>query len=593
MNITLRMAAMLMASSLTAGMLQAADMTKTLKLVYPAGATGFDPAKVSDSYSNQVNENIFDTLLTYDYLARPAKLIPNTVESLPEITNNGKTYTFKIKPGIYYSDDPAFKGNKRELVAADYVYSFKRILDKTINSPMSYLLAGKLEGTDELVNASGQGALNYDTEIEGIRALDKYTLQLNLKEVNYNFSYVLAMPIFSAVAKEAIEAYADNTNAHPVGTGPYMLKEWKPGNKIVLTANPNYRKVMFDSVADTKDDIAVMVAKDLKGKQIPAVGQIEISIIEEEQPTWLAFMNKQLDLSGIPQPALKDALDINPENPLDVKLSDSLVKQGISLQRSTLLEITFQFFNMDDPVVGGYTPEKIALRRAVAMAFPRNKTIANIRRGQAIPVKYMIPDGVAGHNPNIDSSVKYDPAKANALLDLTGYKIGADGYRTLPDGSPLIVEYGSGTSAINREWNEYWQQAFDSLKIKLEYKFGKWPELAKENREGKLQMWGLAWGADYPDGDNFMQLAYGPNKGDSNYSRFDLPEFNKLFEASLLLPNGPERQTMYDKMNKLITQYQPIIYGDTRVRSMVTHDYVKGYYAHPLMTSWRYIDIQK
>jgi oligopeptide transport system substrate-binding protein len=591
MRITFKKAVLVTATALASSLLFAADMNKVLKVAFSAGATGFDPAKVGDQYSNSVNQNIFDPLLTYDYLANPAKIIPNTIEALPEITNGGKTYTFKIKPGIYFADDPAFKGKKRELVAQDYVYSLKRFLDSTINSPMSYLIDGKFIGVDKLKEEAGQGPLNYDTEIEGIKALDKYTLQLNLKDVNYNLSSILAMPIFGAVAREVIEANAENTNAHPVGTGPYLLKDWKPGNKIILEANPSYRKDVFNFKADKNDPVAVQIEKDLKGTTLPEVGHIEISIIEEEQPAWLSFMNKQLDIVGIPQPALKDALVMNPDNPLDVKLSKKLADQGITLQRQRLLEITFSFFNMDDPVVGGYTADKMALRRAIGMAFPRNQTIANIRRGQAVPVQYAIPEGVAGHNPKAKTGAKYDPAKANALLDAAGYKIGDDGFRTQPDGSPLSIEMGTGTSAIDREWNEYWQQAFDSLHIQLTFKVGKWSELAKANRKGELQMWGLAWGADYPDGDNFMQMFYGPNKGDSNFAFFDLPEFNKLFEESLLLPDSPKRQKLYDKMNKLVVQYQPYIYGDTRVRSMVVHSYVHGYKVHPLINGWRYIDV--
>ncbi|CAM3641119.1 Periplasmic dipeptide transport protein precursor [Vibrio aerogenes CECT 7868] len=586
-------AALLAAAITTSGSLYAAGPHGTLNVDIDGPATGFDPAKVGDNYSMQVVGNVYDTLLTYDYLARPVKLVPNVIESMPQITNGGKTYTFKIKPGIYFADDPAFKGKKRELVAADYVYSLKRILDKTINSPTNYLLAGKFVGADKLVKAAGNGPLNYDTKIEGIKALDKYTLQLNLKEPNFNFSVIMAMPSFGAVAREVIEANAANTNAHPVGTGPYTLSDWKPGNLISLTANPNFRHKVFDFKPDPSDPVSVKVAKEMHGKTIPQIKNINIHIIEEEQPAWLAFLNKQLDLSGIPQPAYKEALVMNPDNPQDVKLAKKFVDQGISLQRTKLLEITFYFFNMEDPVVGGYTPKKIALRRAIAMAYPRAETIARIRRGQATPVNYIIPEGVAGHNPNVTSAVQYNPAKANALLDAAGYKIGADGFRTQPDGSPLSVEMGTGTAAIDREWNEFWQQTFDAVKIKLTFKTGKWNELAKMNREGKLQMWGLAWFADYPDGDNFMQMFYGPNTGDSNWSGFNLPAVNKEYEASLKLPDGPERQKLYDKINKQVAQYQPFIMGDTRISSSVTHDYVHGYKKHPIIGSWRYMSLDE
>ncbi len=578
---------------LLSGFSYAADMGKVLHVAFNQPETGFDPAKVSDNYSMSIIDNIFDPLITYDYLARPAKLMPNTIEAMPTISSDGKVYTFKLKQGIYFADDPAFGGKKRELVAEDYIYAFKRFLDPTINSPYSFLMSGRFVGADALVAKAGKNALDYNTPIEGLKALDKYTLQLTLKETNFNMTYILSMPIFGAVAREVVEANANNTNAHPVGTGPYLLKEWKPGSKIVLEANPGYRKVVFN-FAPSKDAIDADIIKAMKGKTIPSCGRIEVSIIEEEQPTWLAFMNKQLDISGIPQPALLETLDIDPKNPSKAVLKSEFVKQGIQLQRAKLLETIFTFFNMKDPVVGGTSKEKIALRRAIAMAFPRSETIAAIRRGQAVPVNYIVPEGVAGHNPSFKGAAKFDPAAANALLDKFGYKRGPDGWRVQPNGQPLSIEFSTGTSAIDKQWDEYWQKTFDSLKIHVKFKPGKWNEHNKASMQGKLQMWGLSWSADYPDGENFMMLLYGPNGGDTNNAFFNDPDYNKLFETSLKLPDGPERNKLYDQMNKIVVAQQPWIFGDTRMRNTVAHAYIKGFKVHPiLLSTWRYVDIQK
>ena len=570
----------------------AADMTKTLNVAFVTFPTGYDPAKVSDAYSIGINSNIFDPLVTYDYLARPVSLIPNTIEAMPEITNDGTTYTLKIQPGIFFSADPIFGGEPRELIAADYVYSIKRHLDPTINSPWSYLVDGKFVGAAEMVAAANGGALDYDAEIEGLKAIDRYTLEINLTATNYNFMYVLATDAFGAVAREVIEGYADNTNAHPVGTGPYILKAGEITSVIELVANPDYRQKTFDFAADPTDPVSVQVAADMAGKQIPVIGNVRISVIEEEQPVWLSFLDGQLDYTGIPQPALRDALVINPDDPLDVRLADTYADQGMSLQRQQALEVTYTFFNMADPVVGGYEPAQIALRRAIALSFPINETIARIRRGQAVPVQYVVPEGVAGNNPNFQGQTGYDPAQANALLDAAGYMIGPDGMRTQPDGAPLSVEMATGTSAIDREWNEFWQQAFDSIKVTLTFQEGQWSELAKANREGTLQMWALAWGADYPDGDNFMQLLYGPNTGDANSAGFDHPEYNRMYEESLLLPDGPERQALYDAMNEIVVGYQPWIFGDIRVGSTIVHPNVMGLKLHPILnTAWRYVDL--
>lgn len=577
----------------------AQNTQKTLHLPLATPITGLDPAKVSDRYSLMVSSNIFDSLLTYDYLARPETIIPNTVEALPTISNQGKTYTFKIKPGIYFSPDPVFKNKKRELVAADYVYSMKRHLDKTLRSPWSFLVNGIYQEADSLTETDSltgdtKTPFDYDREIKGIKAIDKYTLELNLKETNFNLNQILAMPTFGAVAREVIEAYSENTNAHPVGTGPYQLASWKPGDRLVLRKNPNFRLEIFNFQPDPSNLISVQAAADMQGKKLPAIDQIELKIIEEEQPIWLAFLNRQLDYVGIPQVALTTALNIDPENPTHATLKAELKNKGMQLQRQRELGLTFTIFNMEDPVVGGYKRENIALRRAIALAYPQHETIANIRRGQAVPAQYIIPQGVAGHNPNFVAQTGYDPAKANALLDATGYKLGPDGYRTLPTGVPFSIEMASGNTALELQWDGYWQQAFDAIKIKLTFSRAKWSEHAKANREGQLQMWGLAWGADYPDGSNFMQLHYGPNTGDNNYAAFQNSEYDALYEQSLNLPHGPERQRLFDKMNQIVINYQPWVFGETRLSNVLSYDYVKGLVINPLLQApWRYIDIDK
>ena len=120
----------------------AADPAKVLRITFQAAETGFDPLKVSDYYSGTVIEAIFDPLLTYDYLARPAKLVPNTASSLPEISDKGRTYRVKVKPGVYFADDPALKGARRELTAEDYAYSIRRFLDPKNRSPYAFLFEG-------------------------------------------------------------------------------------------------------------------------------------------------------------------------------------------------------------------------------------------------------------------------------------------------------------------------------------------------------------------------------------------------------------------------------------------------------------------
>src|ERR1700682_4613445 len=159
----------------------AADMSKTLRTAYIAPETGFDPAASSDIYSDSVQRAIFDTLYGFDYLARPYRRTMRTAASMPEVTDEGRTWTMRLKPSIYFADDPAFKGKKRELTAADYVYAWKRLLDPRVRSPFAWYLQGKIVGADPVLEAAKQtGRFDYDAPIEGLVALDRFILLVNL-----------------------------------------------------------------------------------------------------------------------------------------------------------------------------------------------------------------------------------------------------------------------------------------------------------------------------------------------------------------------------------------------------------------------------
>ena len=287
------------ALALVAASADAADPNKVLRIAFINAETGFDPARVSDSYSNVVNEAIFERLLSYDYLARPARLVAEAAEAMPDVTDSGRVYTFRIRKGIHFAPDPAFKGKRRELTADDFVYSFKRFVDPRLRSPWAFMLEGKVEGLDELVEAAKRhGRFDYDARVAGLQALDRYTLQVRLRRTDYVFLYTMAHGSFGAVAREVVEAYGDDVAAHPVGTGPYFLKEWRRANLIVLEANPEYRGFTWNYAASEPADEPLV--KTMRGKKMPQVGRVEISVIEEEQSRWLAFNQKELDYLQLP-----------------------------------------------------------------------------------------------------------------------------------------------------------------------------------------------------------------------------------------------------------------------------------------------------
>ncbi len=565
---------------------------KVLRVTFQAAETGFDPARISDYYSGTVIEAIFDPLLTYDYLARPAKLVPNVARSLPEVTDQGRTYTIRIRPGIYFADDPAFKGAKRELTARDYAYSFKRFMDPAVRSPYAFLFEGKIAGLDELaVRARKSGRFDYDADIEGLEAPDRYTLRIRLNRADFNFSHLLAFPLAGAVAREAIEAYGNDANSHPVGTGPYRLASYVRSSKIVLEANPGFREKTWDAMAG--DDPADReIAQRMAGKRLPAIGTVEISIMEETQSRWLAFLGGQTDIEY----QLSDLAGIFMA--ADGRLKPEYAARGFKLDRSVDPEITYLYFNMQESIggkpnpVGGFSKEKIALRRAIAMAYKLDDQIRIIRNGQAVRAQYPIPPGVAGHEPAYRSSIPHDPRLANALLDRFGYRRGSDGYRALPDGRPLVLRYSSVPTEVYRQFDELMKRSLDSIGVRLEIHKDRFAELIKLENDCRLMMRSSAWIADYPDGDNFMQLLYGPNSKQSNNACYRSPEFDRRYEESRTLPDGPGRNRLYREMARIIETDGVWVLADSRYRNVLLQPYVIGYRKHPVLhAEWLYIDL--
>ncbi len=290
----------------------AADMNKTLHIGFVSAETGFDPQAMSDLYSATVARVIFDPLYRYDYLARPFRIIPNTAVALPDISADGMTWTIKVKPGIYFADDPAFKGKKRELTAADYVYAWKRIADPKVRAPNIEFVHNRFVGDTEFMKAAGADVNIYDLEFQGIRAIDRYTIQLKLKAPDYDLLDDLTSVTTAAVAREVVEKYGDAAHrvmANPVGTGPYLLKEWRRAQKITLEASPSFRELYFPDSSDPADKD---ILAEMKGKRIPAIGRIEVSILEESNPRLLAFIKGELDVSNpVPPDLILNVLDGN------------------------------------------------------------------------------------------------------------------------------------------------------------------------------------------------------------------------------------------------------------------------------------------
>ena len=560
------------------------DPNKVLHTMFPQAETGFDPAKVHDLYSNTVVEAINEALLTYDYLARPAKLTPRTAEALPEVGEAGRIYTFRIKKGIHFTDDPVFAGQRRELTAADYAYSIKRLVDPKIRSPYRMLVDGKIEGLDQLAKrAEESGRFDYDAPVAGLAVLDRYTLKITLREPDYNFPYIMAMPTLGAVAREAVEHYGDDSNAHPIGTGPYRLGKWRRGSLIELLANPDYRGIPWTFTAHEAGDERLVA--EMRGKILPTIGRIEISIMEEDQGRLLAFQNRELDLfelRGGLAPRMMAGATLKPE----------FVAMGAKLSRIVDPELAYPYFNMRKGTFVGLGKEKIALRRALILAYDSEEEVRTVWNGQARAIEFPVPPDIVGHLPKYRSSNPTDLKLAIALLDKFGYKIGADGWRTHPDGKPLVVHLTTFPDSEGRLLDELWSKTLNKLNIRLSVDKKKFADVLKAEKTCQIEIRPDRWIADYPDGDNFMQLFYSKNIGQTNTSCTDIPEYDALYEKARKLPPGPEREALWVDMARLLEYYGAIRVSVARNRNMVMQKQVIGFKKHPiLLADWLYIDL--
>lgn len=566
----------------------AAPPQKVLRIPFVAAETGFDYAQVSDLYSNIAISHIFDSLYDYDHLARPFKIKPATAVAMPEVSADFRTYTVRLKPGTYFADDPAFKGQKRELVAADYVYSIKRYFDPKIKSPhYSGMVDEGIVGLDEHRQAAikAKKPFDYDREVEGLRALDRYTLQFKLAEPRPRFIYALAG--FVAMAREVAEAYGDAIGEHPVGTGPFRLTQWRRSSLMVFERNPNYREEYYNAEPNADDVAGQALLARFKGRRLPMVDRVEVSVVDESQPRWLAFLNNEFDVAAVPLEFTNVAL---PQG----KLAPNLAKRGIQLRRRLGSDVTFYYFNMDDPVVGGYTPQKVALRRAISLATNVEQEVTRVRRGQAIPAQSGVAPDTYGYDPTFKTeNSEFSPAKAKALLDLNGYvDRDGDGWRDQPDGQPLVIKYATQPDPISRQFDELWKKNMDAINVRLSFDIGKWPDQLKRARAGQLMVWALGSSSSSPDSSGGFERSYGPSAGAGNLARFKLKAYDDVYRRIDSLPDGPERLAAMREGNRLLVAYMPYKFNVHRIINQLVQPWVIGYRAPIFWNNyWHMVDI--
>jgi len=525
-----------------------------------------DPAQAGDEYVNEVVPNIVEGLLQYHYLKRPLEVIPQLADGMPKVSKDGLTHTFKIKKGVRFQDSEVFPDGKgREVVAADFIYSWKRIADTRTKSDGFWIFDGKIKGINEWRDKLAKGTGKFEDPIEGLVAPDDHTLIVKLNKPYFQLYYVLTQAYAGVIPHEAVEKYGAEFLNHPVGTGPYKLDHWIRGNKVILSRNPNWHGETYPTEGEKGDLEAGLLAD--AGKPLPFVDQLIFYEIPEDQPRWLTMMKGAVDFSDLPKDNYDGAVEKDAKT-----LKPQLVKKGIRLFIAPNADIVYISMNQEDPILG----KNVNLRRALALAYNTVPSLEKFYNNRGIVAQSPIPPGLDGYDPNFKNPWKeFNLEKAKEYLAKAGYP----GGKGLPP-----IEYSTTSSSTSNQMAEYLEQQFAPLGIKIVVVANSWPQFTDRIRTKKSQIFGIAWRVDYPDPQNMFQLLYGPNSSPGpNNSNFNNPEFNKLYEESLTLPPGPARTKIYQKLRDIFVDQLPWIPTVHRLDYRILHSWVKNYKHNPIM----------
>ncbi len=509
--------------------------------------TNIDPIQSDTIYANIITVNVYDTLYRYKYLARPYEIIPNLAVGMPEVSDDGLSYTIRIKEGVGFIDDEAFpEGVGREVVAGDFVYSIKRHFDPENISRGAWLWDGRIEGMDQWIEGGG----DYDAPVSGLTAPDDYTIRIRLTQPFPQLTYTFAMGFSAFVPREAVEYHGTALGRRAVGSGPYRLTDFNT-TRAVFEANEKYREEPLDLAYEGYDpDVhGHLGIEKLAGLAPPYVDRLEIDFIEETSSRWASFTSgREIQYATVPPEQVPSVLASRNPVTLNPEFADRY--HMISTPETGLV---FTVFNMDDPVIGvNDDPERNRMNRelrcSVRDAFSWQQRNDRFYAGLGVVFPGVIPPVV----PEFDAGMDQDSVTQNG--DRARRRLADAGWT---DANLPELEYGSTANTINREMYEQFRGNLtnvgypqEKISIRTFANFGDFSE-AMHNKE--LMIMGYGWGMDYPDAENTLQLFYGPNGAPgSNASNYSDAEYDALYEQGAVMQPSPERTAIFRRMNQML-----------------------------------------
>jgi ABC-type transport system substrate-binding protein len=587
-----------------------------------------DPATCGDTASHGVQANFYEGLYCYQYLKRPVEVIPQLAAEMPQISEDGLTYTVRLKKGVKFSRNPCFGVDKpagaasqaaggaegprygtRTVQASDFVLAFKRCADYHVNTGLIWaFLSNRIVGLDEWRKKTQDTKVGdfarYDRPVAGLEAVDELTLRIRLTERFPQFIYILAIPALAPIPREAVDYWLgteddDAGGRKPVpldkrsvefrearqvvGTGPYVLQTFQRKSKIVLVRNEEFRPDFYPTEGTAEDRRDGLLAD--AGKRVPFIDVVHYDFVPENYSIWMRFLSRQTDASGIPPDVFE--MVITPGR----DLTDQWRQRGIYLTRYGSPLVVWIAFNMEDRVLGKSKP----LRQAMCLAFDVESYVKVLWNGRGQRAVNTIPDSFkgwkqAGPGPYCRLDVPAAQAKlAEAKKELAAAGLLVDGQ--IPE---LKLDIGSrDTDAIRQ--GEFVQQQFQKLGLRINVIYNDGPTLLEKIHNKVTQMYASGWHADYPDAENFLQLYYSPNiKKSTNNCNYSNADFDRLFEQARTLSDTPERTELYARMTRMISQDCPVLLISQPESFVLCYDWVKNYKPHPIgagYTKYRRIDV--
>ena len=548
------------------------------------GPKSLDPVRGSTVYENRCASQVFETLLQYKYLVRPFELEPLLLEEMPTVSDDGLTYHFKLKKDVFFQDDPCFPDGKgREMVASDVIYSWKRIADESQDSKVGWIFEDTILGWEDFRNEQNKAAeFDYNAPLEGLHVIDDHEFTVTLANPVSRFLWTLAMFQTSVVPREAVDKYGDRLGLHPVGTGPFILREedWRQGQSMVFRRNPNYHECYYPDEHMPEDEKHGF--HEPAGRRLPFLDAIEVAFEPQDQPLWLNFKSGKYDYSQVPSEYFDESLIRRTQD-----LRASWKRKGMSTYSVALLDFIFIGFNMYDDVVGGYTIERKKLRQAICLALDWDERNEVFYNGLNIVYDGPIPPGMAGYPEGGHADVSYRGAnlqKAKKLLEEAGY----------PDGEGLpVLDYYVARGRNNQEQSEMLQQHLSKINIDVNVHLVDFSTLIKTVDDKKAQFFSFAWGSDYPDAENNLALFFGPNEAPKpNHFNYKNEEYDRLYRTIFEMQPSEERTAIMEKMRDIVLEDCPYAGSMARTRFYITRSRMKYFKPVETFENWfKYVDV--